>query len=149
MTITVVTIQAVVAEQFGYQISYQKTMKAKRKAMTRLIGDWYKSYVELSCFFLALEQSNLGCIVYSKMVFGNSLNEESFQCVFWVFVPSIKGFTHYRLVFSIGGTYLYGKYKGTLLIAMGCDGNNQLFPLAFVIIKGENTNSWSWFFCMY
>ena len=149
MTITVVTIQAVVAEQFGYQISYQKTMKAKRKAMTRLIGDWYKSYVELSCFFLALEQSNLGCIVYSKMVFGNSPNEESFQCVFWVFVPSIKGFTHYRLVFSIGGTYLYGKYKGTLLIAMGCDGNNQLFPLAFVIIEGENTNSWTWFFCMY
>ena len=38
-----------------------------------------------------------------------------------------------------------GKYKGTLLIAMGCDGNNQLFPLAFAITEGENTNSWSWF----
>ena len=42
MTITVAAIQAVVVEQFGYQISYQKTMKAKRKAMTRLFGDWYK-----------------------------------------------------------------------------------------------------------
>ena len=28
-----------------------------------------------------------------------------------------------------------------LLIAMGCDGNNQLFPLAFDIIKGENIDS--------
>ena len=45
MTITVAAIQAVVAEQFGYQIFYQKTMNAKRKAMTRLFGDWYKSYV--------------------------------------------------------------------------------------------------------
>ena len=33
MTITVVAIQ-VVAKQFGYQISYKKTMKAKRKTMT-------------------------------------------------------------------------------------------------------------------
>ena len=46
---------------------------------------------------------------------------------------------------SIDGTHLYGKYKGKLLIAMGCDGNNQLFPLAFSITEGENTNSWEWF----
>ena len=39
MTITVAAIQVVVAEQIGYQISYQKAMKAKRKAMTRLFGD--------------------------------------------------------------------------------------------------------------
>ena len=46
---------------------------------------------------------------------------------------------------SIDGTHLYGKYKGKLLIAMGRDGNNQLFPLAFAIIEGENTDSWGWF----
>ncbi|RVW43332.1 hypothetical protein CK203_070261 [Vitis vinifera] len=92
MTVTIGAIQAVVAEQFGYQISYQKAMKAKRKAMTRLFG-----------------------------------------------------FAHCRPVLSIDGTHLYGKYKGTLLIAMGCDGNNQLFPLAFAITEGENTDSWSWF----
>ena len=28
---------------------------------------------------------------------------------------------------------MYGKYKGTLMIAMGCDGNNKLFPFAFSI----------------
>ncbi|XP_034674615.1 uncharacterized protein LOC117905866 [Vitis riparia] len=145
MTITVAAIQAVVAEQFGYQISYQKAMKAKRKAMTRLFGDWYKSYAELPRFFLALEQSNPGCIMYSKMVPGNNPNEEIFHRVFWAFAPSITGFAHCRPVLSIDGTHLYGKYKGTLLIAMGCDGNNQLFPLAFAITEGENTDSWSWF----
>ena len=40
---------------------------------------------------------------------------------------------------------MYGKYKGTLMISMGCDGNNKLFPLTFAITKSENTNSWSWF----
>ena len=28
---------------------------------------------------------------------------------------------------------------------MGCDGNNQLFPLAFAITEGENIDSWGWF----
>ena len=55
MTITIAAIQAVVAEQFGHQISYKKAMKVKRKAMNRFFGDWYKSYAELPRFFLALE----------------------------------------------------------------------------------------------
>ena len=108
-------------------------MKGKRKAMTRLFGDWYKSYAKLPRFFLALEQSNTGCIMYSKMVPGNNPNEENFQHVFWAFALSIKGFAHCQPVLSIDRTHLYEKYKGTLLIAMGCDGNNQLFPLAFAI----------------
>ena len=41
--------------------------------------------------------------------------------MFWSFKPSIEGFEHCCLVLSIDGTHLYGKYKGTLLIAMGCE----------------------------
>ena len=40
---------------------------------------------------------------------------------------------------------MYRKYKETLMIAMGCDGNNKLFPLAFAIAESENIDSWSWF----
>ena len=72
-------------------------------------------------------------------------NTEIFQRVFWSFKPSIEGFEHCRPILSIDGTHLYGKYKGTLLISMGCDGNNQLFPLAFAITEGENIDSWGWF----
>ena len=31
------------------------------------------------------------------------------------------------------------------MISIGCDGNNQLFPLAFSITEGENIDSWGWF----
>ncbi|KAL6324769.1 hypothetical protein AAG906_018296 [Vitis piasezkii] len=61
-----------------------------------------------------------------------------FQRVFWTFHPSIKGFKHCQLVLSIDGTHLYGKYKGTLMIVMGCDGNNQLFPLAFALREDQH-----------
>ena len=46
---------------------------------------------------------------------------------------------------SIDGTNLYGKYKDTLIIAMGCDGNNQLTPLEFTITERENIDSRGWF----
>ena len=31
------------------------------------------------------------------------------------------------------------------MIVMGCDGNNQLFPLTFALTDGENIDSWGWF----
>ncbi|KAL6318547.1 hypothetical protein AAG906_000625 [Vitis piasezkii] len=67
-------------------------------------------------------------------------NEEVFQRVFWAFHPSIEGFKHCCPVLTIDGTHLYGKYKGTVMIAMGCDGNNQLFLLAFALTEGENVD---------
>ena len=47
--------------------------------------------------------------------------------------------------FSIDGTFLLGKYMGTLLIAIGCDANNALVPLAFALVEKENKDSWGWF----
>ncbi|XP_027082558.1 uncharacterized protein [Coffea arabica] len=32
-----------------------------------------------------------------------------------------------------------------MLIAVSADANNQLFPLAFSIVEGENNDSWGWF----
>ena len=72
-------------------------------------------------------------------------NTEVFQYVLWAFHPSIEGFNHCRSILSIDGTNLYRKYKGTLMIAMGHDGNNQLFPLEFTITEEENIDSWGWF----
>jgi transposase-like protein len=46
---------------------------------------------------------------------------------------------------QIDGTFLYGKYQGTLLIATAQDGNSNILPIAFAIVEYENTDSWSWF----
>ena len=69
-------------------------------------------------------------------------NTEVFQCVFWEFHPFIEGFSHCQPILSIDDTHLYGTYKDMLIIAMGCDGNKQLFPLTFAIIEEDNIDSW-------
>ena len=71
--------------------------------------------------------------------------EEEFFCAFWCFPQCVEAFRHYRPVFSIDGTFLIGKYQGTLLIAISCDVNNKLVPLAFALIEKENNDSWGWF----
>ena len=120
-------------------------LDGKHKAIRHLFGDFSQSYTELSRLFLVIEQSNPGCVIIWKTCHINMPNTEMFQLVFWLFKPTIEGFEHCRLVMSINGTHLYGKYKGKLLIAMACDENNQLFPLTFSITEGENTDSWGWF----
>ncbi|WVZ59641.1 hypothetical protein U9M48_009755 [Paspalum notatum var. saurae] len=40
-----------------------------------------------------------------------------------------------------------GKYKGTILTAIGVDGNNlvTVLPVAFAFVENENADSWYWF----
>jgi hypothetical protein len=58
----------------------------------------------------------------------------------------VAGFAHYRPIVSVDATFLTGKYKSTLMVAVGMTAENQLLPLAFALVEGENNESWSWFF---
>jgi hypothetical protein len=53
----------------------------------------------------------------------------------------VAGFVYYRTIVSVDATFLTGKYKGTLMVAVGMTAENQLLPLAFVLIEGENNES--------
>ena len=49
------------------------------------------------------------------------------------------------IIRTIDGMFLISKYQGTLLIAISCDANNKLVPLAFALVEKENNDSWGWF----
>ncbi|GKE16166.1 transposase, MuDR, MULE transposase domain protein [Tanacetum coccineum] len=46
--------------------------------------------------------------------------------------------------FNEYAAHLKGRYKGTNLIVVGMDGNNQIVPIDFGICKGETGLCWSW-----
>ena len=68
-----------------------------------------------------------------------------FGRAFWCFRPCVEAFKHCRPFLCVDGTFLTGKFKGTLLVAISCDADNRLVPLAFALVTGEDTNNWSWF----
>lgn len=140
------TMVQLVKEKFdGFQITYKRAWLAKQKAIKLIYGDWEGSYEQLPKYMQALKESNPGTVVEWRLLECTVPGTHVFQRVFWAFKPCIDGFRHCRPLITIDGTHLYGKYKGTLLIAMGTDANFQLFPLAFAVVEGENNDSWSWF----
>jgi hypothetical protein len=54
----------------------------------------------------------------------------------------VIGFAHCRSIISVDATFLTGKYKCTLMIVVGMTLENQLLPLTFVFVEGENSASW-------
>jgi hypothetical protein len=57
----------------------------------------------------------------------------------------VVDFVHCRPIINVDATFLTGKYKGTLMIVVGMTVENQLLPLSFVLVEGENNKRWSWF----
>jgi hypothetical protein len=43
------------------------------------------------------------------------------------------------------GASLKGPFKGQLLAAVGRDGNNNMYPIAFAVVEAETKDSWTWF----
>lgn len=48
-------------------------------------------------------------------------------------------------VLGIDGCFLKGLVKGELLTAIGRDGNDQMFPVAWAVVEAENVVTWGWF----
>ncbi|CAI9298921.1 unnamed protein product [Lactuca saligna] len=50
-----------------------------------------------------------------------------------------------RWVISLDGCFLKGAVKGELLTTIGRDANNQVYPIAWVVVDVENKANWTWF----
>ncbi|XP_074338078.1 uncharacterized protein LOC141675268 [Apium graveolens] len=50
-----------------------------------------------------------------------------------------------RPVIGFDGCFLKTICGGQLLSAVGRDGNNQMYPIAYGVVESENTESWKWF----
>ncbi len=144
-TLKPTVIMEVIHGQLGVSVSYMKAWKAKHKAIAQIFGDWEQSYNDLPRYMAALVRTNPGTVVEWCNINTQDPMTKVFGRVFWAFAPSIVGFEHCRPLITIDGTHLYGKYKHVVLIAMGVDAEDQIFPLAFAIVESENGSSWPWF----
>ena len=149
-SIKVSLVQERISSLFNYKVSYRKAWIAKQKAMTLVYGDWDESYGQLPIWLNQMQHFSPGSffeIVTDDYIVGNSVARDvrKFQRVFWTFKQCGDAFNHCKPIIQVDGTHLYGRYKGTLLIATTQDGNGNVLPLAFAIVEGETLLAWSWF----
>ncbi|XP_028554232.1 uncharacterized protein LOC114580533 [Dendrobium catenatum] len=116
--------------KFNIKVSYMKAWDARRKAVKIVFGSWEESYRTINLF--------MDAIVFSmpETVYKIQTSENHrFERLFFSFGPSIKGWSYCRPVLCLDCTFLLGKYRGTLLTAVGFDANNGLYPLALAIVE--------------
>jgi len=144
------TIIAHMKSSLGYTATYKKAWIGKQLAIENVYGNWEESYQILPALLVAMQLYVPGFIwkIKAQPAYeGNQLDADHiiFKRVFWTFKPCIDGFKFCKSVVQVDGTFLYGKYKGTLLVEVAQDGQNNILPIAFAIVEGETTDAWFFF----
>ncbi|XP_015947674.1 uncharacterized protein LOC107472681 [Arachis duranensis] len=148
--VTVKVLQQATEADHGFRPSYRKVWMAKQKAVAQIYGDWEESYAELPRWMLGVQSTmaiTITVLKTSPVWLRGEVDESTvyFHRLFWTFPPCIEAFCHCKPLVSIDGTHLYGKYGGTLLLAITQDGNSNILPIEFALVEGENAESWSFF----
>ncbi|XP_057758259.1 uncharacterized protein LOC130978852 [Arachis stenosperma] len=148
--VNIKVLQNATAAHFGFRPTYRRVWMAKQKAVAVIYGDWNESYNELPRWVLGVQLTMPGTVAVLRTCpvrVGGQVDESQvyFHRLFWTFPPCIQAFRHCKPLMSIDGTHLYGKYGGTLLVAIAQDGNSNILPVAFALVEGENAESWSFF----
>ncbi|WVZ83697.1 hypothetical protein U9M48_030818 [Paspalum notatum var. saurae] len=133
----------------GYEVNYSKAWRAKQYMMEMVYGDWNESYNLLPRVLGAMEHFNPTTRWYCEN--GDTITDADsgktatvLKRVFWCFGQSVEAFKHCRPMLLVDGTFLIGKYKGVLMMATAVDPEDQLVPMAFTVVEGENKDSWEW-----
>ncbi|XP_004488438.1 uncharacterized protein [Cicer arietinum] len=150
-SIKVKVIIAQIQALYNYTISYRKAWLGKNKAIEQIYGNWEESYNQLLRWLLVMRTFAPGTII--KMETIPAYNEHSlvngmtiFHRLFWAYVPCISAFKFCKLIVQVDGTWLYNKYKGTLLVVVAQDGNDNIIPIAYALVEGETKEAWGFFF---
>ena len=133
-------------QKYKVQCSINQCWWAKKLAMSELDSVLQEHYGRLWDYGAEVLRTNPG----SSVIFKGEVNEESsnptFQRMYICFAALKRGFiSGCRNIIGMDGCFLKGYVKGELLTAIGRDGNNQMFPIAWAVVEVECTESWTWF----
>lgn len=134
--------------KYKLQLSFMKVFRARVLALNHIRGDFERQYTFLREYVLELKARNPGTTVIigveSEPNF--SLPTRVFKRIYVCLGPLKEGFRYgQREILGLDGAFMKGPYPGQVLNAVGLDGNNGIYPLAYAIVEAETKSSWSWF----
>ncbi|PWA71871.1 transposase, MuDR, MULE transposase domain protein [Artemisia annua] len=106
-----------------------------------LYGDPEASFEQLPMICHNLKLKNPGTVTHIE-----TDDAGRFKLVFIAFGVAIRSFIAFmHPLIIIDAAHLKGRYKGTNLLAVGMDGNNQIIPIATGVSQGETGEAWTLF----
>nr|XP_051201902.1 uncharacterized protein LOC127315456 [Lolium perenne] len=137
-------MQEVVLEDLLADVSESKCKRAK-KIMDMLIDNTTGEYDRVFEYHMELVRSNPGSTV-AVTLNPDVTDKPVFERMYVCLEGCKRGFlVGCRRVVGLDGYFLKGPFTGQILSAVGRDPNNQMYPIAWATIEGENYDSWYWF----
>ncbi|XP_038721992.1 uncharacterized protein LOC120014142 [Tripterygium wilfordii] len=136
----VVAFKKQVHRDHNIDVSKGQCYRAKRIAYNILQGTHVEQYRQLWDYCAAVLKCNSGSTLAVSCP--NSIFENFYVCL----EACKKGFkAGYRPLICLDGCHLKTKYGGHILAAVGKDANDNMYPIAYVVVQSECRASWTWF----
>ncbi|GJV44371.1 heat stress transcription factor B-4-like protein [Tanacetum coccineum] len=124
LDILVKAVQDQLQRELEDQISMSKAFRAKAKAEREIKGD-----------HIAVERNA-----------DPSFPTRVFQIIYICLEALKLGFRACRIdMLGLDGAFMKGPFPGQVLVAVGLDSNNGIYPLAYALVEAESKSSWCWF----
>ncbi|XP_039056791.1 uncharacterized protein LOC120199879 [Hibiscus syriacus] len=125
----ITTLRHDVLEDHVYKVSLSKCLRAKHLALDMVLGSHKGQYSKIYDYLGELMSFNPGSTTILKL--DNMVFERMYICL----QACKEDFKGCRPIISIDGCHLKSYYEGTLLAAVGIDGNDIIYLIAYVLLS--------------
>ncbi|XVF50847.1 hypothetical protein PTKIN_Ptkin04bG0136700 [Pterospermum kingtungense] len=133
-------LQQDVMNEFSHHVSLTKCIWTRLKALEIVNGNHKEQYGKIYEYLSELQVTNKGTTIICKL--DCRLFQRMYVCLNAIKQEFKAGC---RRIVSIDGCSLKGYYIGHLLVEVGIDANDCIYPLIDVVVKSKNYDSWCWF----
>ncbi|XP_048596246.1 uncharacterized protein LOC125578022 [Brassica napus] len=138
-------IEKLIMEKWKINVSRPQCQAARNKALRWIAREYDEQFARLHDYVKEILESNpnssveLECLPDEK---GLELFNRFYVC-FDILRRSWKDTC--RQIIGVDGCHLKSEMKGMLLVALGRDPDNAIYPIAWAVVQVENTNNLLWF----
>ncbi|CAN1245469.1 hypothetical protein LINGRAPRIM_LOCUS2963 [Linum grandiflorum] len=133
-------------QKHNCEVTPRTCYRAKLHAKKLLESTLHESYSQLRSYIAELKRVDPNGRFLMEVDPVEGKNYVRFKSFFVGFSGLINGFkAGCRPMFGLDGCFLKGEVRGMLLSAIGKDENNQMYPICWAVVEGENKESWMWF----
>ncbi|XP_062170398.1 uncharacterized protein LOC133876128 [Alnus glutinosa] len=139
-TWTLYALQQRVKRDHNIDVPVGRCWREKKVALKAIYGSHSEQYRHARKYCEAILRSNPNSSAYVK------IERSCFQRLYICLDACNKGFKYgCRPIVCLDACHLKGEVGDQLLCTIGKDGNDDMFPIAYVVAEGETRASWEWF----
>ncbi|VVA34074.1 PREDICTED: LOC107462923 isoform, partial [Prunus dulcis] len=126
------SLQEDVLDDYCMNVTRHQIYRAKKRAKLMIEGSYKEQYARLRDYAEELKKANKGStvVIQTEQVGAQAIFLRMYVCL---------------AVIGLDGCHVKGPYPGQILTAVGVDGNNGSFPIAYAVVEIESKQSWIWF----